>query len=343
MVRASLLCLAAGVPAIQVVEGDPLAEPGQRVFGPCRPSLGRAPEPAAVPCGEEFCRQTSEPLIIRLKLPKPVLVPTRAGAVPSGACRNILGAGEFASAREGRLARPVGKAPKHEPAENREGDIRPGRKPGPHPRPCRATCLASLLVASSFLGGCSGIQSALDPAGEEAPRRNAVLGHGGRRRGHLVGVIGRLLYASRGSERSISEDSCRPADPLGRRGLSRRLLLGAAGLCALADAGAAALCGDEPMPALRVEVTGEQFWWRVAYRLPDGQPVAAANEIRLPVGERVEFVLDERRRHPLVLDPVARRQDGHDPRPHQPPVAAGRPSPASTAATAPNSAARRTR
>jgi cytochrome c oxidase subunit 2 len=45
--------------------------------------------------------------------------------------------------------------------------------------------------------------------------------------------------------------------------------------------------------ALRIEVTGEQFWWRVAYRPADGGvPVFSANEIRLPAGERVEFVLE---------------------------------------------------
>jgi len=45
--------------------------------------------------------------------------------------------------------------------------------------------------------------------------------------------------------------------------------------------------------ALRIEVTGEQFWWRVAYRPAEGgAPVPSANEIRLPAGERVEFVLE---------------------------------------------------
>ena len=39
-------------------------------------------------------------------------------------------------------------------------------------------------------------------------------------------------------------------------------------------------------------MTGEQFWWRVVYQPADGgAPVVSANEIRLPVGERVEFVL----------------------------------------------------
>ncbi len=43
---------------------------------------------------------------------------------------------------------------------------------------------------------------------------------------------------------------------------------------------------------LRIDVMGEQFWWRVTYVPGDGRPaVAAANEIRLPVGQRVAFTL----------------------------------------------------
>lgn len=42
---------------------------------------------------------------------------------------------------------------------------------------------------------------------------------------------------------------------------------------------------------IRVEVTGEQFWWRVAYVGLAGKPVAEANEIRIPVGVEVEFAL----------------------------------------------------
>jgi cytochrome c oxidase subunit 2 len=37
----------------------------------------------------------------------------------------------------------------------------------------------------------------------------------------------------------------------------------------------------------RIEVTGEQWWWRVRYFLPDGTSVESANEIRLPVGAPV--------------------------------------------------------
>src|SRR5690606_33365747 len=41
----------------------------------------------------------------------------------------------------------------------------------------------------------------------------------------------------------------------------------------------------------RIEVSGEQWWWRVRYRLPQGETVETANEIRLPAGERAEFIL----------------------------------------------------
>jgi cytochrome c oxidase subunit 2 len=39
-------------------------------------------------------------------------------------------------------------------------------------------------------------------------------------------------------------------------------------------------------------VTGRQWWWRVRYPTPDGTPVELANEIRLPLGEPVEFLLE---------------------------------------------------
>lgn len=53
-----------------------------------------------------------------------------------------------------------------------------------------------------------------------------------------------------------------------------------------------ALLAEAPEGSLRIAVTGEQWWWRVRYELPGGTPVELANEIRLPVGEPVEFLLD---------------------------------------------------
>jgi cytochrome c oxidase subunit 2 len=46
-----------------------------------------------------------------------------------------------------------------------------------------------------------------------------------------------------------------------------------------------------PETALTIEVSGEQWWWRVRYPLPDGGSVELANEVWLPVGEPVAFEL----------------------------------------------------
>jgi cytochrome c oxidase subunit 2 len=49
--------------------------------------------------------------------------------------------------------------------------------------------------------------------------------------------------------------------------------------------------GAEGGNPFRVEVVGEQWWWRVGYVGPDGQRIAGANEIRIPVGIPIEFTL----------------------------------------------------
>jgi len=46
-----------------------------------------------------------------------------------------------------------------------------------------------------------------------------------------------------------------------------------------------------PKNALRIHVHGEQWWWRFRYEAPGRLPFETANEIRLPVGEPVEFLL----------------------------------------------------
>ena len=51
------------------------------------------------------------------------------------------------------------------------------------------------------------------------------------------------------------------------------------------------LTAPAPEGSLKIEVTGEQFWWRVRYHLPNGEEFELANEIRLPVGEPVDFLL----------------------------------------------------
>ena len=47
-----------------------------------------------------------------------------------------------------------------------------------------------------------------------------------------------------------------------------------------------------PPDTLRVSVHGEQWWWRIRYQPPDTPAFVLANEIRLPVGRPVEFLLE---------------------------------------------------
>lgn len=50
--------------------------------------------------------------------------------------------------------------------------------------------------------------------------------------------------------------------------------------------------GPRAEPGMRIHVLGHQWWWRVTYDPGGSRPVASANEIRLPAGVEVEFVLD---------------------------------------------------
>jgi cytochrome c oxidase subunit 2 len=47
---------------------------------------------------------------------------------------------------------------------------------------------------------------------------------------------------------------------------------------------------DQPN-TVPIAVTGEQWWWRVAYSTPDGATAPSANEIRIPAGRDVVFTL----------------------------------------------------
>jgi cytochrome c oxidase subunit 2 len=53
-----------------------------------------------------------------------------------------------------------------------------------------------------------------------------------------------------------------------------------------------ALLAPAPEGSLKIQVTGEQWWWRIRYVPPEGEPVVLANELRLPVGEPVSLELD---------------------------------------------------
>jgi cytochrome c oxidase subunit 2 len=162
------------------------------------------------------------------------------------------------------------------------------------PRGCRRALrpALSILVTGPFIAACSGIQSALDPAGREAAEV-ATLFFTMLIGGVVIwaGVVGMLYYAAR--KRVVHSE----------RAAGHVILWCGAILptCVLAVLLSYAVW---LMPTVRpwfqekdsgmqhIEVTGEQFWWRVRYLDKTGDVAfEAANEVRVPVGQRVVFSL----------------------------------------------------
>jgi len=138
-----------------------------------------------------------------------------------------------------------------------------------------------------WLGGCAGPQSALDPAGSGAERLADLFW------AMLIGaaviwflVIGLAVYAVR-----LKDDPHHPV-------MGNALIVGGGVIFPTIVLAGLLTYGLILMPALRapgdgltIEVVGKQWWWEVIYRPPGGGPVVSANEVRLPVGRRVELVL----------------------------------------------------
>jgi cytochrome c oxidase subunit II len=161
--------------------------------------------------------------------------------------------------------------------------------------PRRSACsrVARLFVAwtgSLSLIGCTGIQSSLDPAGREAEKLAAIFWW--MTGGAIVvwiAVIALALWAARTKPEAYSI----------RR--TRLLIIGGGAVVPTIVLAVLLILGLKPIPellapapegSLKIHVTGEQWWWRVRYEMPNGQEVVLANEIRLPVGEPVQFQLD---------------------------------------------------
>lgn len=137
------------------------------------------------------------------------------------------------------------------------------------------------------LSGCVERQSTLHPAGREAAEVAElfwIMTAGGAVIWTVV--MGITLYAVLGRRRPATE---RFAD---RFILAGGVVFPTVVLAALLTVGLTLLPGwREVPPDLRVHVEAEQFWWRVSYERAGGGRVESANEVHLPQGARVEFVL----------------------------------------------------
>lgn len=130
-------------------------------------------------------------------------------------------------------------------------------------------------------------QSALAPFGREAAETMQLLGWMAFAGGVILfGVLALTVFAIR-----------TPGERLAlRQGMRVILWLGAiVPSVLLLILLVATLPAMRPLRAeagdLRIAVTGEQFWWRVAYRPTGSQGIVSANEIRLPAGRTVTFDL----------------------------------------------------
>jgi cytochrome c oxidase subunit 2 len=147
---------------------------------------------------------------------------------------------------------------------------------------------ARVLIAGIALSmaGCSGVQSVLSPAGAEAGRIAAffwvLVGGGGIILAAVIALTG--LALGRRRHRWLQSESL-----VLWGGLAFPTVV-LSGLLVfslpLMRAGAVA-----DRQALRIEVVGERWWWRVVYSGTDGRPVELANELVIPVGRSVEIAL----------------------------------------------------
>lgn len=184
-----------------------------------------------------------------------------------------------------------------EPVSQRHADcFAPGavKQAGDRGFGARGRCLVAggrlgLAAVSVCLAACDGAQSTLAPAGADAEVIARLFWW-------MVGgalviwvfVIGSAVYASRGRTGRHSERTANLFIIGGGVVFPTVVLAGllAYGLFLMPRLGTA-IDGD----GLVIHVSGEQWWWRVRYLPPGGEPFELANEIHLPVGERVELRL----------------------------------------------------
>lgn len=157
-----------------------------------------------------------------------------------------------------------------------------------------ANTLAPLLAVpwAVFLAGCTGRQSALAPAGEGAEKIATLFW------GMTIGafaiwlaVLAVAAWATRAHDGpSRSEEKLTKYLVIGGGAVFPTVVL--TGLLIYGLSIMPPLLARAPEGSLRIAVTGEQWWWRIQYQPAEGAPFTTANEIRLPVGEPVEFTLE---------------------------------------------------
>lgn len=162
---------------------------------------------------------------------------------------------------------------------------------GTPPRATLAGCKSALLVAAITLvpAACNPHQSALHPASDEAEAVATlfwVMAGGG----FLIWllVMGLAVFAVLSPRRPKTE---RFAD---RFTLIGGVIFPTVVLAALLIIGLSLLPSwtEDEQPDLRIQIVGEQYWWRVIYETAAGERIETANEVHLPVNATAEFVIE---------------------------------------------------
>lgn len=148
-----------------------------------------------------------------------------------------------------------------------------------------------VLAAISLVAvaGCEGPQSALQPAGRDAERIASlfwIMTIGGLMVWTAVVLV--AVYALRSRRETHSQTTANLLVIGGGVALPAVVL---AALLAYGMPVLSAVIAPAPDGALVIDVTAKQWWWRVRYR-DGGAAIETANEIHLPVGQRIELRLD---------------------------------------------------
>jgi cytochrome c oxidase subunit 2 len=147
--------------------------------------------------------------------------------------------------------------------------------------------LTAVLAAAGGLSACGGPQSALVPAGRDAAQIADLF---------TVMTVGTLMVWT--AVVAIAVYTIRVREPHSQRA-ANLLIIGGGVAAPTIVLGALIAYGMPLVPtvltgppegSLPIQVTAKQWWWRVQYRTPTGL-IETANELRLPVGERVELQL----------------------------------------------------
>ena len=150
---------------------------------------------------------------------------------------------------------------------------------------------AAIACAALFLAQCREAQSVLTPQGAQAAEITHlawILFIGGTL--ILAVVVIATWLAIDGSVRMRRWLATESLVVVGGIAFPALTLAGLLAYGLLLIHGGSGAPGDRT-DTLSIEVTGEQWWWRVDYPGPDGKRFASANEIRIPVGREIVFTL----------------------------------------------------